>query len=104
MGTDFQEFVSGFLWPAYISFLRDERARDHNTVNTHENAAACREAKIGFLRLVLDLNKFFETGAVSQRLLALPPPVCQRLKLPPPQPRQDADELLLLVFKQESCE
>jgi hypothetical protein len=83
-----------FLWPAYIAWMRKQRARDPATANAVENDAACRDVKIGYLRLVLDLKRFFETGVAGDRLHALPTRLHQRLRLPPPPPSPDDAQLL----------
>ena len=72
-----------FLWPTYLAHLRHMRAQHPDTANTDENAAACRNAKIGYLRLVLDLKKYFDSGSLVGRLNALPPTIHRRLNLPP---------------------
>jgi len=83
-----------FLWPAYLANLRERRLKNPNTANTDENAGACREAKIGYLRLVLDFKKYLDTGCVAEQLHALPKPMHLRLGLPPP-PRKRSDNGIL---------
>ena len=75
-----------FLWPAYLAHLRHVRAQHPDTANTDENLAACRHAKIGYLRLVLDLKKYFDSGSLAGGLHALPRTIHRRLNLPPPPP------------------
>ena len=90
-----------FLWPAYVASLREQRAADPDTANTPENEAARRDAQIAFLRLVLDLGKFWETGAASARLHALPPALRRRLGVPPPPPPVDGAKVLQALLETE---
>lgn len=74
----------GFLWPAYLVHLRQLRAQHPDTANTDENEVACRRAKIGFLRLILDLKRYFNSGSLAEPLRALPRSMHRPLNLPKP--------------------